>query len=310
MGQRVSNGFNITKGLKQGCCLSTTLFKIYLQQTLKQWKRKCSNMGIPLNDNIIYTLCFADDQIVLAQDQHDIEYMTRKLIEEYDKWGLEVNIQKTAYMCVGGQQQDLILNDGKCIKQTKKYKYLGAQITNDGTLDETIKDRNIQGRRSIAMLNGVLWDKGITTKNKQRIYETVVKSIITYSSEVWPLKDKAERTLQATEMDYWRRAAGKSRMEKITNVRIREIMGVTHTIVEDIRINQLRWFGHIQRMPEERIPKQVWEWTPRGRRKRGRPRRSWREGIDKELKDREIEDGLWTDRGQWRLEIGRRRKTF
>ena len=58
-------------------------------------------------------------------------------------------------------------------------------------------------------------------------------------------------------------------------------MGVTHTIIDDIKTKQLIWYGHVQRMAENRLPKQILTWTPHGRRKRGRPRRSWREGIDK-----------------------------
>ncbi|XP_030765487.1 uncharacterized protein LOC115889574 [Sitophilus oryzae] len=69
-GQTVLKGFSINKGLKKGCCLLPTLFKIYLEQALKMWKRKKKGeqMEIPLNDSILYTLCFADDQIILAQD--------------------------------------------------------------------------------------------------------------------------------------------------------------------------------------------------------------------------------------------------
>jgi hypothetical protein len=60
-------------------------------------------MGIPLMDTTLYTLCFADNHVVIGQDYGDLKYMTRKLIEEYRKWGLEVNIKKTEYMCIGGQ---------------------------------------------------------------------------------------------------------------------------------------------------------------------------------------------------------------
>lgn len=65
-------------------------------------------MEIPVTD---YTICFTGDQILLAQ-----EYVTRKLIEGYNKWCLEINIEKMEYMCVGGRQQDLILEDEQCIK--------------------------------------------------------------------------------------------------------------------------------------------------------------------------------------------------
>ena len=43
-------------------------------------------MGLPLNDvETLYTLCFADDQVVIAQDADDAEYMTRTLVVEYRK---------------------------------------------------------------------------------------------------------------------------------------------------------------------------------------------------------------------------------
>lgn len=60
-----------------------------------QWKRKCSGMGIPLNDTNIYTLQFADDQVIIAGDKEDLQYMTRKLKETYEYWGLEMNLEKT-----------------------------------------------------------------------------------------------------------------------------------------------------------------------------------------------------------------------
>jgi len=67
-------------------------------------------MGLALDDYILYTLSFADDQVVIAQDYEDLEHMTPKLIEVYTKWGLKVNLSKTEYMCIGGEQRDLILD--------------------------------------------------------------------------------------------------------------------------------------------------------------------------------------------------------
>ena len=40
-------------------------------------------MGIQIANN-------ADDQIVLAQDKEDLEYIIRKLLEEYKKWGISI----------------------------------------------------------------------------------------------------------------------------------------------------------------------------------------------------------------------------
>ena len=49
--------------------------------------------------------------------------------------------------------------------------------------------------------------------------------------------------------------------------------------MDDIKTKQLQWYGHVQRMEEGRLPKEVMKWRPLGRRKRGRPKLTWAEGI-------------------------------
>ena len=44
-------------------------------------------------------------QVLLAQDHDDMEYMARKLKEEYEKWGLAVNLEKTKYVCMYGRRK-------------------------------------------------------------------------------------------------------------------------------------------------------------------------------------------------------------
>jgi hypothetical protein len=73
-------------------------------------------------------------------------------------------------------------------------------------------------------------------------------------------------------MDFWRRSARKSREEKIRNVTIREIMEVRKNILEVIKEKRLRWFGHVKRMPGNRLPLKVLEWEPEGTQRRGRPK--------------------------------------
>ena len=51
-------------------------------------------MGIEIRNNYIYTLQFADDQVVILNGRNDMEYMMRKLIDEYKNWGLTVNLKK------------------------------------------------------------------------------------------------------------------------------------------------------------------------------------------------------------------------
>ena len=74
-------------------------------------------------------------------------------------------------------------------------------------------------------------------------------------------------------MDVLRRSASKSRRERIKNEHTKEITGVKgkQDIMDVIEKKRLQLYGHVKRMPEERIPKLIMEWTPPERRKRGSP---------------------------------------
>lgn len=53
-------------------------------------------------------------------------------------------------------------------------------------------------------------------------------------------------------MDFRRRIAGKSKLERVTNNRTREIIKVTHTVVDEVKVQQLNWYGHLLRMADDR----------------------------------------------------------
>jgi hypothetical protein len=78
----------------RGCSLSPTLFKIYIQNALENWPKKCARMGLEIQNTTIYSMLFAADQLIISQAYEDLEYMTRKLIEEYEVWGLKLNVKK------------------------------------------------------------------------------------------------------------------------------------------------------------------------------------------------------------------------
>lgn len=45
------------------------------------------------------------------------------------------------------------------------------------------------GKETIAILDGILWDKNVSKENKKRIYDTNLKTIITYNQEVLSVKE-------------------------------------------------------------------------------------------------------------------------
>ncbi|XP_060524518.1 uncharacterized protein LOC132700936 [Cylas formicarius] len=92
---------------------------------------------------------------------------------------------------------------------------------------------------------------------------------MTYVAENWVINKKYKSKIQATEMEYWRRSCRISRIDKVRNEEIRQRMGVkkdTLTLIEEKRL--------------------ITEWSPVGRRKRGRPRRSWRDEVDESMEKR------------------------
>ncbi|XP_030760429.1 uncharacterized protein LOC115885607 [Sitophilus oryzae] len=89
-------------------------------------------MGIEIDNHCLSTLFFADDQVIVAGCEEDADYMLRKLDEEYDRWGLNINLTKTEYLKVGEEQtEDPKLHIHE-IKRCSEYKYLGNPVLTYG----------------------------------------------------------------------------------------------------------------------------------------------------------------------------------
>jgi hypothetical protein len=59
-------------------------------------------------------------------------------------------------------------------------------------------------------------------------------------------------------------------------------------VIDIIEKKRLQMYGHIKRMPEER-------------RKRGRLRKTWMEGVQAAMIARNLEPGEWRNRQEWHL---------
>ena len=83
----------------------------------------------------------------------NVEYMTRKLIDGYELWGLKLNVKKTKYVAIGDTLRDLQLEDGKgIISHVNEYTYLGVRITKNGNHEPEINDRINRGRAAITKI--------------------------------------------------------------------------------------------------------------------------------------------------------------
>ena len=68
-------------------------------------------------------------------------------------------------------------------------------------------------------------------------------------------------------------------------------------------------YGHVERMDPKRLPKMMTHWKPQRRKKRGRPRMTWKDGIYTAMNERDLRMGEWNNRRQWNMKVGRRRQT-
>lgn len=158
-------------------------------------------MWITVDDHRLFTLHFADDQVKLAEDEIDINYMIRKLSEEYCEWGLNMNLSKTEYLVVRGTGADLHVGNG-VIRNSSEYKHLGIKVTDQGGTDDEISSKIGQAKMATRQLSSLLWDTKLTNNTKIRLYETTVESLGTYKAELWVINKRNEPRIRAMEINF------------------------------------------------------------------------------------------------------------
>lgn len=95
-----------------------------------------------------------------------MEYKMHKLIEEFEMWGLKVYIQKTKYLCIGGESNDLILNNNKTTTNCQEYNYLGVIFDSTRTDNREKEIKIIEQKKAKRYQNVIIWSKSITKKRK------------------------------------------------------------------------------------------------------------------------------------------------
>jgi len=127
-------------------------------------------------------------------------------------------------------------------------------------------------------------NKNISKKLKSTLKNTIIDKVLTYASETGTLTKRDRKQLNIFERKVYRRILGPVYSNEKENWRIltnREMSASVKnaTMPETIRLNRLRWFGHVQRMEENRVPKRVLCMNLGTTRLRGRPRNRWQDGV-------------------------------
>ena len=104
-------------------------------------------------------------------------------------------------------------------------------------------------------------------------------SVLLYVSKTWTLKESDKKKLLVFEMKCYRQILKIKWTDKVSNEAIRRMISRKITIVDIIKKRKLQLFGHISRMDDSRVVKQVVFSRMAGKSRIGRSSREWLDDI-------------------------------
>ena len=151
---------------------------------------------------------------------------------------------------------------------------------------------------------GLLGNRRIPLKSRAFIYDACIRSVILYGAESWPLTQRLENCIQSCDRRMLRYMAGVSLRDRVSSAEVARRCGLKE-ILEVTRVRRLQWFGHVKRREEGDALSIVQNWQVEGRRPRGRPKKSWMNLIQEDMRKLGINEDLTSDRRGWRDAINR-----
>ena len=192
-------------------------------------------------------------------------------------------MNKTKIMKANTKSKNVVTVGGKPLEETDCFTYLGSNINKTGGTAEDTKAPIQKARVAFLMLSKIWKSKLIKLKTKMRIFNSSVKSVLLYSSETWRITKHTVNKIQTLVNRCLRRIMNVKWSDKVSN---NTLWTKTNQLPVEIEIKQRkwRWIGHTLRKPTTSITRQALTWNPQGKRKRGRPRNTWRRDVELEAR--------------------------
>ena len=284
--------------------LSPLLFITVMDEIVKEAKEAYGDREMKL-------MIFADDIVLWGSSSEEVQEQLNILNNIVEKYGMKFSVEKSKTMVVTRGEREgkgsVKIRDEE-LEVVSSFKYLGSELTQDARLTNEISRRVQQSNSFYQSVRNLVWNKEIPRKCKEVMYKMYYSPILTYAAETWTMTRREESKIQASEMRFLRSMIGKTRRDRVRNEDVRKEIGVDK-MNDRIERNRLRWFGHVKRMEEGRLPKRMMEMKFEGKRARGRPRTRWMDSIKNSFMRRDLDwdkiekEEWWKERGKWRSTI-------
>ena len=185
----LSESFTVSRGLRQGCILSPLLFSLYINSLVE--KLRGAGVGVECGGQKVAALLYADDAVLMAEDENQVKRGLKVLEEWCREWGVEVNVEKSGVMHMRRRSVkrtgETFLVNGERIAVVQEYRYLGCVVNEQLNCTRMVEERAKAGakalndwirrcRAAVGELRGETFVK---------LLEMLVDSVLLYGAEVW-----------------------------------------------------------------------------------------------------------------------------
>ena len=134
---------------------------------------------------------------------------------------------------------------------------LGSTLCRSANIDAEVNNRIAKASSSFGRLKKTVWERrGISQRNKIKVYRAVVLTTLLYGCETWTVYRRCEKQLQQFHLRCLRNIFKIRWQDKIPNTEVLERAELP-SIMTTMRKALTRWADHVLRMSDSRIPKQL-----------------------------------------------------
>ena len=168
--------------------------------------------------------------------------------------------------------------DGETVEAVADFIFLGSKITADGDCSHEIKRCLLFGRKVMANLDSILKNWDITLSTKVCLVKPMVFPVVMYGCVSWTIKKAEHWRIDAFELWCWRRLLTVPWTARRSNQSILKEISLGCSLEGLMLKLKLQYFGH-QMWRADSLEKTLMLGKIEGRRRRGRQRMRWLDGI-------------------------------